>query len=140
MTYREPFDYVEMSEDHLRLRGQLFKASADLHRATQRSWTATWFVVAVVTMFTSALVIAMSVQDRAKVDGDVVIGMVFLAIGTLVFVRRWVLQWIEVAKKARLVRSAKDGLLAIGQSALADAMSDLARMNSSDVDVGRHGE
>lgn len=140
MTYRDPFDYVEMSEDHLRLRGQLFKASADLHRATQRAWTATWFVVAVVTMFTSALVIAMSVQDRAKVDGDVVIGMVFLAIGTFVFVRRWVLQWIEVAKKARLVRSAKDGLLAIGQSALADAMSDLARMNSSDVDVGRHGE
>lgn len=138
MTYREPFDYVEMSEDHLRLRGQLFKASADLHRATQRAWTATWFVVAVVTMFTS--VVAMSFKNRAKLDGDGVIGIVLIAIGTLVFVRRWVLQWIEVAKKARLVRSAKDGLLAIGQSALADAMSDLARMNSSDVDVGRHGE
>lgn len=139
MTYREPFDYVEMSQDHLRLRGQLFKASADLHRATQRAWTATWFVVAVVTMFTS--VVAMSFKNRAKLDGDGVIGIVFIAIGTLVFVRRWVLQWIEVAKKARLVRSAKDGLLAIGQSALADAMSDLARMNSSDGDgVGRHGE
>lgn len=83
----------------------------------------------------------MSDQCRAKVDVDVVIGIVFIAIGTFVFVRRWVSQWIEVAKKARLVRSAKDGLLAIGQSALADAMSDLARMNSSDGDgVDRHGE